>query len=476
MILKASQRGGAKQLGLHLLRTDENEHVEIHEIRGFVSSDIVGALKEAYAVSKGTRCKQPFFSVSLNPPQTENVGIHTFEETADRIEERTGLTGHPRILIFHEKGGRRHAHAIWSRIEADTMTARNLPFFKNRLRDLSRELYLENDWKMPRGLMNSEARDPRNFDLAEYQQAKRMGRNGRDLKEEMQECWAVSDSRAAFEHALNERGMILAKGDRRGHVAVTHDGEVLSIARYTAKKAKEVRAKLGEPDGLARVDEAKVRMAGGMAEAYGRHLEEARTQTTEKTAELDTKRRAMTDAHAAERTKLDLAQKDRWVKEARERQDRLNKGLHGLWDRMTGEQARMQRLNEQQAFAALQRDRAQRDNLVSAHLQERQELQKQILDWRRHQSELLVELRLEQRQQKELIAEQFPQAVHTERLSAIRENAITPPLKSGNRLREKFVREAAIEPRPSAQERLHDLRTRKPSGRAHENDRSEPER
>jgi hypothetical protein len=36
MILKASQRGGAKQLGLHLLRTDENEHVELHEIRGFL--------------------------------------------------------------------------------------------------------------------------------------------------------------------------------------------------------------------------------------------------------------------------------------------------------------------------------------------------------------------------------------------------------------------------------------------------------
>ena len=51
MILKASQRGGAKQLGVHLQRMDDNEHVEIHEIRGFVSDDLIGALKEAYAVS-----------------------------------------------------------------------------------------------------------------------------------------------------------------------------------------------------------------------------------------------------------------------------------------------------------------------------------------------------------------------------------------------------------------------------------------
>ena len=53
MIINASQRGGAKQLAQHLLRTDENEHVEVHEIRGFVSDDVTGALKEAYAVSKG---------------------------------------------------------------------------------------------------------------------------------------------------------------------------------------------------------------------------------------------------------------------------------------------------------------------------------------------------------------------------------------------------------------------------------------
>ena len=42
MIIKASQRGGGKQLALHLLRTDENEHVEVHDMRGFVSNDVTG--------------------------------------------------------------------------------------------------------------------------------------------------------------------------------------------------------------------------------------------------------------------------------------------------------------------------------------------------------------------------------------------------------------------------------------------------
>ena len=71
---------------------------------------------------------------------------------------------------------------VWSRIDAETMTARNLPFFKTKLRDVSRSLYLEHGWKMPRGLMNAAARNPTNVTLAEWQRAKRRGRNAIDQK------------------------------------------------------------------------------------------------------------------------------------------------------------------------------------------------------------------------------------------------------------------------------------------------------
>lgn len=271
MVLKASQRGGAGQLARHLLRVDDNEHVTLHEVRGFVSDDLTDALKEAQAVAKGTRCKQFLFSVSLNPTETENVKTEVFESAIERIEEKTGLAGQPRIVVFHEKEGRRHAHCVWSRIDADTMTARNLPHFKLKLRDVSRELYLEHDWQMPRGLMNSPERDPRNFSLAEWQQCKRMGQDARDLKSLMQECWAVSDSKAAFAQALEQRGLILAQGDRRGHVAVTHDGEILSVARYTGKKVKEITARLGDPKDLPNVEEAKAKHASEMAQTFQRH-------------------------------------------------------------------------------------------------------------------------------------------------------------------------------------------------------------
>ena len=60
MILVGNQRGGAKDLALHLLKA-ENEHVEVHEIRGFASHHLMAALNEAYAISRATRCKRFYF-------------------------------------------------------------------------------------------------------------------------------------------------------------------------------------------------------------------------------------------------------------------------------------------------------------------------------------------------------------------------------------------------------------------------------
>ena len=56
MILVGNQRGGAKNLADHLLK-EENDHVTVHEVRGFATTDLTKALQESYAVSRGTKCK-----------------------------------------------------------------------------------------------------------------------------------------------------------------------------------------------------------------------------------------------------------------------------------------------------------------------------------------------------------------------------------------------------------------------------------
>lgn len=390
MIIKASQRSGGTQLGLHLLKT-ENEQVEIHEVRGFVSETVMGAMKEAQAMAMGTRCKQYLFSVSLNPPETEAVRVEVFEGAIAKIEERLGLEGQPRMVVFHEKEGRRHAHVVWSRIDAETMRAKQLSFYKSKLQEVSRELFLDNGWKMPRGLMAHGERDPRNFTLAEWQQAKRAGLNPHDLKGMVQDCWAVSDNRESFARALEERGLYLAKGDRRGHVAVTYEGEVFALSRLIDKKAKDVTAKLGKPDDLLSVEVTKARIANEIAPRISSYIREAKQNAHAVMKPLKAQTIAMAERHRAERDKQEEGQKQRWQAETRERADRLRKGFMGLWDRLTGDYQKAQKSNEIEAFFALQRDREQRQALIAAQMAERQRLQQQIEQAReRHAQQILA--------------------------------------------------------------------------------------
>lgn len=43
------------------------------------------------------------------------------------------------------------------------MKAINLPFFKQRLNELARELYLEHEWTLPDGLRRDGGKSPLNF-------------------------------------------------------------------------------------------------------------------------------------------------------------------------------------------------------------------------------------------------------------------------------------------------------------------------
>lgn len=392
MILKGSQRGGGKQLAAHLLKAEENEHVEVHELRGFVADDLASAFHEAYAVSRGTRARQFLFSLSLNPPAKERVSIDEFEQAIDQVERKLGLEGQPRAVVFHEKNGRRHAHVVWSRIDGQAMRAINLPHYKLKLRDVSRGLYLEHGWQMPRGLVNSRERDPRNFSRAEWEQAKRAKQDPKALKAMFRECWLSSDSPKAFAQALKDRGYHLARGDRRGHVAVDFRGEVYAISKWTDLKAKEVRDRLGDGKDLPSVAETKVQIAASMTETLRRHVAEAEAARERQVAALATRRREIVGRQRDERADLAKRQQERWARETAERAQRLNKGIRGLWDRLTGAHSRTERRNELEAWGAFQRDRREKDALITRHLDERENYHRIARQAREDQAKNMEEL------------------------------------------------------------------------------------
>lgn len=93
MILKGAARGSGQNLATHLMRLDDNEHVRLHELRGFAADDLAGAFREAEAVSLGTRCTQYLFSLSLNPPEASRLPEAAFEEAVDRSSKASALRG-----------------------------------------------------------------------------------------------------------------------------------------------------------------------------------------------------------------------------------------------------------------------------------------------------------------------------------------------------------------------------------------------
>ncbi len=395
MIIKASQRAGGQNLAAHLLRLDDNEHLSIHGLRGFASDNLRDAFKEIEAISRGTKCRQYLFSVSFSPPADARVSVETFEAAIGRAEEQLGLSGQPRAIVFHEKEGRRHAHCVWSRIDANTMTARPMSFFKNKLASLSRELYLENGWKLPRGLENVAERNPANFTLDEWQQARRQGIDPRWLKQAIRSCWESADDLKAFKRSLEDRGFVLAKGDRRGFVVLDFGGEIYSLPRMLDLKAKEVRARIGDGEDLRSVDEARRTIGERMTPALRRHIAESRARFDDRAKTLSAYRNEMTALHRQARERLSIRQESEWDAETLARAARLPKGLRGLWHRLTGRYREVRQQNEHEATQTRERHADERQQLVDRQLGQRAILQKQVGELRSAQAQQLSELRSE---------------------------------------------------------------------------------
>ena len=363
MILKGNERGYGAELARHLLNPRDNDHVTVHAIDGFVAGDLYGAFAEAEAISCATQCDKYLFSLSLNPPLGAAVPVEDFENAISQVEERLGLTGQPRAIVFHEKNGRRHAHAVWSRIDGQKLKAINLPHYKRKLFGLARDLYLSHDWDLPAGFRDAEKRDPLNYSQQEAGQAKRAQRDPKALKAMFRECWAASDSRAGFEAALNEHGFVLARGDRRGFVAVDAKGKVWSLSRWCGVKPKAMRARLGSEMDLP-----------GVTDVAHRLCDLPRQPVDPRHAVFEARRAKLVARQRAERAALLQRQEQQRIADLAARQANLPKGLRGLLSRATGQYQTKRRQIEVAAQAAERRDRAQQHALITRHLRERQAL------------------------------------------------------------------------------------------------------
>lgn len=174
----------------------------------------------------------------------------------------------------------------------------------------------------------------------------------------------------------------------------------------------------------------------------------------------------MTRQQREERAILEQKQRERWTVETRERASRLQSGVKGLWQRVSGEYTRIREQNEYEAYTAFQRDRHQREALIFAQMQERRELQRQIKAVREHHAALMRDIRRDRQAYRQM----EPETKRT--LQTSFQQATTP---APARTPHPAKTEAKTRP-PSQAERLQALRggrSGKPASRSQDR---EPER
>jgi hypothetical protein len=260
MIAKGNPHGDGAKLAKYLTTAKNGERVEVAELRGFVADNVRDAFIDTEIQAEATKCETPFFHVSVRPPADERLTREQWQITADRIEKKLGFTGQPRAIVFHhEANGDTHMHVAWSRIDLDKMRAIDPGLYKNKLKEISRELEKEFGLTRVRNERDAEEKT-RSPDRDEFEQARRLGTDLKAIRETIRDCWDRSDNGQAFAAALEQEDLILARGDKRDFVVVDRDGGYHALGkRITGATAADTRARMADIDARSLPDVAQAK-------------------------------------------------------------------------------------------------------------------------------------------------------------------------------------------------------------------------
>lgn len=265
MIIKGGSRAGPSQLARHLQRLDTNERVEVLEIHS-PHAGLADTFRDWQFLSSGTRGTKGLYHANIDPDARYKMTPEQWARCVEVLEEKLGLTGQPRAVVLHEKHGRTHLHVVWQRTDLETMTL--VSDSHNYKAHEAASLALEKEFgheivpgKHAKRDRTKQPEPPKaQVSHDEWQQAERAGLDPKARKEAVTALYAQSDNGRALKAALEEKGYILAQGDRRDFVIVDAVGHVHSLARQIdGATAKELRAFMADIDraGLPTVEQAK---------------------------------------------------------------------------------------------------------------------------------------------------------------------------------------------------------------------------
>lgn len=265
MIIKGSSRASPNQLARHLQRVDTNEHVQILQLDS-PTGNLAEAFRDWQLIATGTQGSKGLYHANIDPDARYTMTAEQWQRAVVVLEKELGLDGQPRIVVLHEKQGREHIHVVWQRTNIDTM--KMVPDSFNYLAHERASLALEEEFgheqvpgKHAKRDRDKQPEIPRQeFNHAEWQQGERTGIDPRELKAAITALYEQSDNGQALKAALEEKGYVLAKGDRRDYVIVDENGQIYSLARQIkGATAKDLRAFMADidRDTIPNVEQAK---------------------------------------------------------------------------------------------------------------------------------------------------------------------------------------------------------------------------
>ena len=252
MVIKGGSRTRAADLAKHLLRRDTNERAMLRELSGVAAGDLAGALAEMEAVAAGTRCRKSLYHASINVPVNETMSPEQWMYAVNRLGHELGFDGQPRAIVEHVKEGRQHIHVVWSRIDLEAMKAipdsHNYRTHEIVARSLEQEFGHERVEGVHTGDKGRE-RPTAEVSADEQRQAERMGLTVREVKADLTAAWNTTDTGQGFADAIEDKGYILARGDKRDFVIIDAEGGLHSPRRrIEGVKAADIHTRLADLD------------------------------------------------------------------------------------------------------------------------------------------------------------------------------------------------------------------------------------
>lgn len=248
MIIKCRCRGHSGQLA-NYLHDPKNERVRV--IEPGAAGEMKASLRDMERIGQAlTTSEKPLYHACLRAAPGEYLSQEQWQYSVDKLGMALRFDGQDRVIVLHTlKDGSTHAHAVWSRVDAERGRVISNSWdaiqWHKTARALEKEFGLQQlQSRVPAEVMEKYSRSQVQASRARQIEAS----GGRDLaviKAEVNYCWAQSASGRAFKEQLAQMGYQLQQGERSAYVVIDQaTGKPYNPARLIeGVKTKELRAK-----------------------------------------------------------------------------------------------------------------------------------------------------------------------------------------------------------------------------------------